>query len=206
MKSGETFTRWTVITPYPIEGTKAKAALCLCECGTVKLVVRLRMRTGKSKSCGCLRRELASKREATHRLGGSKVYKVWNRMVSRCHNLGDPKFKNYGARGIHVCDRWRNSVEQFYADVGDSPFEGASLDRIDNDKGYSPTNVKWSTPSEQARNKTTTTYVTFEGKEIKFVELCESTGIGYRTAKSRLALGWSVDDTFRTPIWGKRNA
>jgi len=125
-------------------------------------------------------------------------------MLSRCHNEVDPKFKSYGGRGIFVCDRWRNSVEEFYADVGDRPFEGASLDRIDNNLGYSPTNVKWSTPTQQARNKTTTTVVTFQGKERKLIELCEESGIKYRTAKSRLALGWAVNDVFTVQVGVKR--
>lgn len=204
MNTGEVYGRWTVICAYPEDGSKSKAAQCLCECGAVKLVERARLKKGKSQSCGCLRNELTSAREKTHGLGHSNIYKVWGRMLSRCHNEVDPKFKSYGGRGIFVCDRWRNSVEEFYADVGDRPFEGASLDRIDNNLGYSPTNVKWSTPTQQARNKTTTTVVTFQGKERKLIELCEESGIKYRTAKSRLALGWAVNDVFTVQVGVKR--
>lgn len=204
MKVGEKFGRWTVLNPFPKEGIKGRAALCLCLCGTTRMVDRRRLRAGNSKSCGCLGWEMSRERERTHGLGHSWVYKIWNRMISRCNNPLDPKFATYGARGIKVCDRWIKSVENFYADIGNRPFDGASLDRIDNNGDYCPENVKWSDSVEQSRNKTTTRYVEFEGRRVKFIELCEAVGINYRTAASRLNLGWSVEITFTTPVGGGR--
>jgi hypothetical protein len=161
---GERFGRWVVLGIAAERSRTGKAQfLCECACGTVKAVLGASLIQGKSVSCGCLKRELLSARKTTHghsRVGAvTREYGVWRHMLERCLNPADKSFKNYGGRGITVCDRWRfgNSAgpggyECFRADVGAIPC-GLSVDRRDNDGNYEPGNIRFTTPTGQRRNQ-----------------------------------------------------
>lgn len=129
---------------------------CACDCGGTAEVSTVHLRRGHTQSCGCLQREITSRVQGTHResvhSGLSKEYNAWVRMKQRCFNPKAPRFERWGGRGITVCDRWRNSFENFLADMGRSP-PGTSLDREDNDGNYEPGNCRWATPKEQAANR-----------------------------------------------------
>lgn len=131
---------------------------CRCDCGVVKDISYASLSYGSSRSCGCLRDELAKVQPITH--GHAKrgnlhpLYKVWAAMIRRCENSNDHHYHCYGGRGIKVCGRWRNSFENFLADVGERPSKKYSLDRYPNNDGdYEPGNVRWATSSEQAYNR-----------------------------------------------------
>ena len=126
---------------------------CKCECGSAKVVRGINLRSGNTESCGCLKRETMVKRNTTHGMYGTTEYSSYQQMRKRCYYKEDISYHNYGGRGITVCDRWLESFEDFYSDMGDKPSHQHSLDRIDNEGNYSPSNCKWSTKSEQALNQ-----------------------------------------------------
>lgn len=157
--NGTRFGRLTVIGPspsqkYPNSSSTRRHVACRCDCGVVTAPALLHLRGGKSKSCGCLRLE----RRTTHGLAAAArnrrhpLYQTWRGMRARCRNPRSADWPKYGGRGITVCERWHSFVN-FLADIGERPSPDHSIDRIDNDQGYEPGNVRWATNTEQARNR-----------------------------------------------------
>lgn len=129
----------------------------MCDCGNKTIVSTGNLKNGTTKSCGCYQREYQAKRGRKnfykHGLSNHPLYPTWSTMKSRCYNKNNISYKNYGARGIKVCDRWLNSFENFLKDMGEKPSDKHSLDRIDINGDYEPSNCRWATPEEQAINK-----------------------------------------------------
>lgn len=141
--------------------------LCSCECGESKRTLGKSLRNGRTKSCGCLAIESA-RNNATHGMTTTRAFGAWNSMIQRCTNPNVKSYKDYGARGISVCKEWASSFTSFYSYMGERP-EGMSIDRINNDKGYSPDNCRWATNDAQARNKRNTRLNEVAVKAIRFV-------------------------------------
>jgi hypothetical protein len=147
-----TDTRWTIVRELPPADRGRRRALAQCACGTVREVGLCDVLNGKSRSCGCLKRDLRIAKNLTHGQSKSSEYGIWNNMIQRCGNPNNTKYADYGGRGIRVCARWLASFENFYADMGPRP-SGLTLDRIDVNGNYEPGNCRWATWSEQAANK-----------------------------------------------------
>lgn len=132
-------------------GNKNRMGLFLCKCGNDFIASISQVRSKHTRSCGCYSRKVTAERNKTHGLANSPMYKRWSSMMTRCYNKNRNNYHNYGGRGIKVCERWHD-FSLFYKDVGDPPFVNASLDRIDNNGNYEPTNIRWASQYEQTRN------------------------------------------------------
>lgn len=161
---GQRFGRLTVIEQSE---TKKKRSywLCKCDCGKEKALMGKTLRNGRTKSCGCYRVELLLERFTKH--GQSKdgyetgEFNAWQNMKNRCLNKNNKSYKNYGGRGIKICDRWLNSFENFFEDMGYKPSKKHSLDRFpDNNGDYTPSNCRWGTEEQQANNKQNSVFLT----------------------------------------------
>lgn len=124
---------------------------------------------------------------------------LWKSMIQRCHNPRNPCFHRYGGRGILVCDRWRQSFAAFVQDIGPRP-DGATLDRIDNDRGYEPGNVRWATRREQSENRFDTRLITHEGRTQTITAWAREVGLSAPTLWSRINAGWPVREALTDPI------
>lgn len=166
---------------------------CICDCGGVVNVKTKYLNNGDTKSCGCLKSE-SNKSRATHGMTHTTEYHRWASMIQRCTRKDDKQWENYGGRGIKVCDRWAK-FENFYADMGSCP-KGMQLDRIDNNKGYEPSNCRWTDIITQARNRRNNHIIDLNGISKTISEWSECTGIPYRTILSRIyKLNWSAEQT-----------
>lgn len=166
--------------------------LCRCECGTTKEVIIKNLKSGTSKSCGCLQKKQIIERSTTHGKRHTRVWRIWQAMKTRCNNEKMPQYRNYGGRGISYCKEWE-LFENFYKDMGEPP-RGMSIDRIDNNRNYEPTNCKWSTHKEQGRNRSSNRKI----NGICITEISKGLGGRHSLVAKRLNRGWSVEKAITT--------
>lgn len=188
--AGTRFGRLTVIDRCGHLGPEV-AWKCACDCGSVHVVRSSHLRTGRVMSCGC-KRYVETHSTRTHGEGyrRTKEYNIWNQILQRCNNQTNKSYRRYGGRGITVCERWLK-YDLFLADMGRKPY-GRSLDRIDNDGNYEPTNCRWSTQVEQQNNKTTNRNITWGGKTKTISQWARDLHVDPSLIRDRLELGWPV--------------
>lgn len=188
-----------LIAQTPTRKGKAPAWVCLCDCGNTCTVSTYHLREGRTKSCGCYRREMGVLRgtqSKRHGEGSNKKetaeYRCWSAMMSRCRNPNHRLFKHYGARGIYVVDRW-HTYENFLQDMDRKPTPHHSIDRIDVHGPYSPENCRWATSVEQNNNKTSTRMITIQGQTKPLQQWLKERNVVQRTFYNRLRAGWSEE-------------
>ncbi len=180
---GSRFGRLVVTAEHPVRHRRKIQYLCRCDCGTEKVILGESLRLGRTVSCGCHGRE--ARRNAHLKHGQSKrgavtpERRVYGAMKKRCLNPKDANFRHYGGRGIVICERWRDSFEAFFTDMGHRPSPRHEIDRIDNDGPYSPDNCRWATRTEQMRNtRGVQAVVRGDGKQYRtIVEAAAEVGV-----------------------------
>ena len=202
--TGQVFGRLTVIDRVVNSfGGKARWR-CWCICGEETLAYSANLRRGHTQSCGCLRQEARVINATTHGLSRTKVWAAWASMKARCFNKNTDSYARYGGRGINICERWLNSFENFYDDMGEPPTPLHSVEREDNDRGYSPCNCYWATQSQQANNKSTSCLVTFKGVTRTITQWGRETGLEGCLRDRLFRYGWSLEKAFTTPVRRRR--
>lgn len=173
---------------------------CQCKCGNIVPVHSGDLRSGHTKSCGCLSREITVKRLLTHGMRHTPEYNVWTLMLRRCRNPNDEAFKNYGGRGIKVCDEWEHNFMAFYDYVGKRPSSKHTIDRINNDGNYEPGNVRWATRYEQNNNSRKNRKITIHEWTMNLGQWANFVGKNRQTIFSRLQKGWYPAKAIFYPI------
>ncbi|MGP2517129.1 hypothetical protein [Yersinia sp. 2545 StPb PI] len=164
---------------------------CQCDCGKNKVILGVSLRHGKALSCGCLQKEITSKNSKTHGMTKSKAYNSWSAMMQRCTNRKSENFASYGGRGVTVCDRWLK-FENFISDMGD-PSNGETIDRIDVNGNYEPSNCRWLSMKDQSRNRRNNRIIHTPKGDMCVSEAAEVFGIGVQTLFYRLNHGWDTE-------------
>lgn len=182
--------------------------LISCDCGQTR-VMKLQnymklVRGGRPASCGCQKKKLASEAQRKHGMSRHPAFAVWRSMLARCRMPSHQAWKNYGGRGITVCERWKQSFENFWADMGESYRPGLCLDRIDNEGPYTVENCRWATYRQQARNTRNVRMTDSPLGRMLVCELSEKTGIGETTLLYRLSRGVSGANLIAPPNCGRK--
>lgn len=168
--------------------------VCACNCGREVRVRGHSLQSGDTKSCGCFAKAQTALRSTTHGMSKTAIYRTWRCMLSRCYYVKDKCYNIYGGRGVVVCNRWKDSFENFYADMGDRPSNRHSLDRIDSNGNYCPENCRWATPIEQANNRRNTIRVCIDGVSKSLVDWAEFYGTRLDTIITRIHRGWPLEE------------
>jgi len=183
-------------------GSIKRMACCECECGTLVKVEKYNLSSGNTTKCLSCSNESRKEKHLKHGNSiamkeddplGYNCYTRWQSMKRRCYKEYDSHYKNYGGRGIKVCDRWVDSYENFLEDMGLPPLLSYQIDRIDNDGDYSPENCRWVSVKQNANNKTNNKIITAFGESMTQAQWAEKTGIKRETISMRLRRGWSAE-------------
>lgn len=199
------FTRLYVKRLHPKRKNQKKQWECLCECGTLLLVDTNSLTSGHTKSCGCLKEDLLLKRTIRHGKCGTPTYTTWKNIIKRCRKPEKDSIsirknkKYYFDRNITVCKEWEN-FETFLADMGDRPKGKYSLDRINNNLGYSKDNCRWATHTQQMRNTRANKFIEYKGIKKCLSEWADELKINPTILCKRLLRGWSDERTITTPV------
>lgn len=192
--AGKKYGRLTVIQLSHIE-KHHKVWLCQCECGNNTLARTGNLNSGSVQSCGCLMKDNMRKVATTHSLSRSRIYRIYINMKMRCSKPTEIQFHNYGGRGIKVCEEWKEDFMSFYKwAMANGYNKKLTLDRIDNDGNYEPSNCRWATYEEQCRNKGNNRLISINGVEKSLIEWSEMSGIGRATIAKRINVGWDEKD------------
>lgn len=200
----------TVIRDIGKDKHGSRLWLCRCDCGAEVPKTSNVLKAGQQTcgpACGVAdsNRARTTHGQATREHGATKEYQAWVGIVHRCSNPRSAAWHRYGGRGITVCPEWAESFEAFYAHVGDAPTAKHTLDRIDNDRGYEPGNVRWATRKEQANNRDTNTWIEYDGKRMTWAQWAEYLGIPYNTLMTRVKKKQPLSRILQPRLTAERN-
>lgn len=202
VKEGQRFGRLTTVK---VVGKNKKGAvwLCKCDCGNEAKVNAYNL--GRiTYSCGCLQKEIVGERHTTHHQTNTRLYHIWSSMKHRCRNPKLKEYPRYGGRGIKVSDEWSSSFESFEKWAKENGYEDSlTLDRIDVNGNYEPSNCRWTTMFEQQSNKRNNVFLTYKGETHTAMEWSRRTNISYTALIQRVHRGWDVERILTTP-WKQR--
>ena len=191
---GTKFSRLTVVSKEGRDKWGNYLYSCKCDCGNTTIITGFSLDSENTKSCGCLKIEKLT----THDSSFTREYRSYTALKSRCLNPDNDKYSYYGGRDIKVCRRWKKDFLNFYKDMGDRP-RGTSIDRIDNNKGYSKANCRWTTPKVQARNRRNNKVIEYRKQTYCLAEWAEKLEINYTTLWARIyCYHWDVDRAFNS--------
>lgn len=205
--TGREFGKLKVLNINPERSPSGKTRWdCVCQCGNYKTIISGDLLNEATISCGCVRAERVLKAVTKHGHSKSREYRVWSCVIQRCCNPSNKDYPYYGGRGITVCDRWKESFENFYNDMGPRPSKRHSLDREDNDKGYDPDNCRWVEHSVQMNNTRRNRRFNYKGKLMTASQLSQlpealTAGLSSKTIYTRITLlGWTVEFSVSKPL------
>lgn len=194
---GQTFGRLTIYALMGHERTRQAMSfwLCRCRCNNFRIVAKGKLTSGRTISCGCYKKELlkSGAMSRSHGLSKTRLYRIWGWIYTRCYNHNSENYPDYGGRGIQMCDRWL-IFQTFREDVGEPPSDKHSIDRIDVNGNYEPSNWRWATQIEQARNKRNNHLITANGETRCLAAWAELTGLKQGLIARRIRRGWPVDE------------
>lgn len=202
--SGQKFGRLTAVERIDTDKRGELIWLCQCECGNTTKVRSSHLRNGRTKSCGCLKRERTIERNFKHGAcqngETTRLYITWRNMRRRCQDPEEKNYENYGGRGISVCEKWQDfrNFQKWAKNNGYK--EDLEIDRIDNDGDYCPENCRWVTHQKQSNNKRTNRLIEFNGRVKTLAQWARELDIKYISLYMRLKRGWSVEKAFTEPI------
>lgn len=201
---GNKYGRLTVIEDAPDKvyknGAHDRVEKCLCDCGKIKFVKLGQLKNGRTKSCGCYHDEISRERQTTHGMTGTRLYRIWSTMKSRCLNPNTDYYYLYGGKGISVCDEWRNNFDSFFKwSIEHGYDDSLTIDRMDSNKDYCPENCRWVTFKEQANNTSRNHLLEYNGDLYTLAELSELVNVPYAILKHRIYDGMSVRSAIEKP-------
>ena len=174
--------------------------LCQCKCGNTITLQTYAILSGRTRSCGCLRPELSKKLFSGVRQENLRLYRIWTGIKQRCYNEKYNDYKDYGAKGVIMCEDWKNNYESFYIwAINNGYSDSLSIDRIDTTGNYEPNNCRWADDETQANNKRNTLYFNIDGEKKSLHQICQEKGVDKTLIYSRLWNGWNLEDALNTP-------
>lgn len=173
-----------------------------CDCGNEHITQLSHVKRGKIKSCGCYLKEHRRQFVKTHGLSKTRIYKTWKSMKHRVLNKKDKRYHDYGGRGILICDEWKNNFLSFYNWAMKNGYkDNLTIDRIDVNGNYEPSNCRWATPLIQANNQRRNHYITYNGKTQSMSDWARELGISYTVLRARInSYFWSIEKSLTTPV------
>ena len=170
-----------------------------CACGNEKIINKANVISGLTQSCGCYFKKIIKKCNKTHGLSNTRIFSIWLGIKNRCCNINEPAYKNYGGRGITICKEWENDFKTFYDwSMANGYQDNLTIDRINNNGNYEPSNCRWADKKIQANNQRNTVKITYKGQQKSLTEWAEQYNINKGTLRQRLKRGWEVEKALKT--------